>query len=262
MLMSRMGETGKLWFRRFLPRPDASLRLVCLPHAGGGASAYREWASLLPPTVELVAVQLPGREERLDEPLIDDMNVLVDVLAATIGSDLSPYVLFGHSMGAAIAFELCLALRRRRRPLPLHLIASGREAPRLSRGGTLHRDGEECLARELMRLDGAMAQVLAHPELRAMVMPIVANDYRLIETYMPSAMELPLSIPVSAFAADQDPELVPGDAEAWREVTDATFTLQRFSGGHFYFKRERDAVMNCLVSILNQYLPDRGGMIR
>src|SRR3954454_11305125 len=118
------------WVQRPLPRPGARLRLLLIPHAGGGASAFRGWAEALPPEVEVCPVQLPGRENRMREPAFDRLPPLVEALAGALERwrDL-PYAVLGHSNGALIGFELARHARRTGAPGPVHLFASGRRAP-------------------------------------------------------------------------------------------------------------------------------------
>ena len=119
------------WLVRPIHRPDAAMRLICLPHAGGGASSFHPLAALLPRDIEMLTVQLPGRESRLSEPPFRRMAPLVDALTDAIAPllDDKPYALFGHSMGALIAYELGRAFERERLPLPRTTIVSGRRAP-------------------------------------------------------------------------------------------------------------------------------------
>src|SRR5690606_41003133 len=135
---------ARSWLRRFQPRPGARIRLVCLPHAGGGANAYRSWAALLPPGVDLVCVQYPGREDRLAEAPVDDMAAAVGAIARELAPLLDrPYALFGHSMGSAVGYELARRLRDEGRPEPERLFASGRRAPADAPPGRVHLAADE-----------------------------------------------------------------------------------------------------------------------
>ncbi|MFC7741241.1 thioesterase II family protein [Nocardiopsis composta] len=178
---------ARSWLRRFQPRPGARIRLVCLPHAGGGANAYRSWAALLPPGVDLVCVQYPGREDRLAEAPVDDMAAAVGAIARELAPLLDrPYALFGHSMGSAVGYELARRLRDEGRPEPERLFASGRRAPADAPPGRVHLAADEEIIGELVRLGGTEREVLDEPALRTMILACVRSDYRLIERYTPS----------------------------------------------------------------------------
>src|SRR5690606_37522313 len=118
------------WLQRFVPRPGARLRLFCFAHAGGSAAAYRPWCNALPDTVELCAVQLPGRANRLNEPPLQRLGDIVEAVVHAVRPQLDlPYALFGHSMGAVLASEVARALRHAGAPPPSHLFVSGRRPP-------------------------------------------------------------------------------------------------------------------------------------
>src|SRR5262249_46498083 len=118
------------------PRPAARLRLLCFPHAGGAASAYHGWGAGLPEEIDVRAVQPPGHESRLREPPATSPEALVDDIPRAPGPVLeSPFALFGHSLGALVAFELTRALRRQGRPLPERLLVSGRRGPQVAETG-------------------------------------------------------------------------------------------------------------------------------
>ena len=120
------------WLLRFAPRPQTGVRLFCFSYAGGGAALYRPWLDALSPDIELCAVQLPGRENRLREPPFASLTALVDALVPALRPHLDrPFAFFGHSMGALVAFELARALRSRGDEQPSHLMLSGRRAPHL-----------------------------------------------------------------------------------------------------------------------------------
>src|SRR5215211_3445687 len=118
------------WFRCQNPHPQALLRLFCIPHAGGSASAYQAWSNILAPAIEVVSVQLPGRENRYFEPLYHGIEPLVQDLAQAIAPWLDkPFAIFGHSMGALVGFELARHLRRQDLPEPLSLYVAAFRAP-------------------------------------------------------------------------------------------------------------------------------------
>lgn len=245
------------WFRFPQPRPAASMRLVCLPHAGGSAGFFRAWAALLPDSMELVAVQYPGREDRLDEPPMHDMRALVEALAQAMPALLDrPYLLFGHSMGAAVAHELCLALLGRRQRQPDHLVVSAREGPARHHGGALHLAGDGALREALRQLGGTPSALLDNDEFCSLLLPRMRSDYRLIETYRPALAAMPpLPLAISAFVGTDDPELAAGDAEAWAPQTSRAFRLRRFAGDHFYLVPRAPQVVHALLACVGRAEP-------
>ncbi|MFJ7243061.1 thioesterase II family protein [Kitasatospora sp. NPDC098652] len=235
--------TPAAWLRRPRPRPNAALRLVCLPHAGGSPGLYREWAALFPPEVELVLPCPPGREDRMDDPAPADLPALVGEFAAGLAPLVDrPWAVFGHSMGATVGHELALELVRRGHRPPVHLFVSAREAPQYHHGGSTHLLDDDSLCAELVGLGGTDAQLLAMPEVRRLVLPAVRGDYRLIETYRARPAG-PLPCPVTALVGADDTELTAEEADGWRRWTSAAFELLTFPGGHFYLSAQPGAVV-------------------
>ncbi|GAA3464511.1 thioesterase II family protein [Saccharothrix longispora] len=230
------------WLRRLSTPAAPRLRLVCLPHGGAGPSVFTPWAEHVPRDVELLAVRYPGREDRWGEPPPRDLReVVARVVAALRPLPELPFVLFGHSLGAAVAHEVVQRLRAVGRPLPVRLVVSGREAPQDERGGDVHRLGDAGLLAELRRLGGVDPAVLADPDLSALVAECVREDYRLVETHT-GWSTTPLPVPVSAFVGDRDPDLTPDDAARWAALTTAGFRLRVFPGDHFYLSAQPDRV--------------------
>jgi pyochelin biosynthetic protein PchC len=230
------------WFRRPRPVAQPRLRLVCFPHAGGSATYFRGWGQSLPPAAELLAVQYPGREDRLREPCVEDMPRLADQVTAALGRALArPVVLFGHSLGAAVAYEVARRIERRRPDALAALFVSGRPAPRYDKGGDLHLD-DDLLWSDVRRLRGTDEPLLDHPELRAVVLPALRGDYCLSETWVPEPGP-PLRCPVVACVGAEDPEVTPAEAEAWGESTAGEFRLRVFPGGHFYLADRREELV-------------------
>jgi surfactin synthase thioesterase subunit len=240
-----------------VPRPTSALQLVAFPHAGGGASAYREWAARLPQGVEVLAVQCPGREDRLSDEPADDVDELVGALADDLSRVIDrPYLVFGHSMGAAIAFETIRALRDRGFAEPERLIVSGRRAPDRFLGGEVHRNGEAALKAELQRLGGTPREIFDHPEMADIVLRVLGNDYRLIENHHPRAGE-PLACPVTVVLAAEDPELSREHVADWHALA-AGGDLVELPGDHFYLVAHRDALLAEIVARVDPALLAHG----
>lgn len=243
MILSRKPMPSP-WFRVYLARPHATARLICLPHAGGTASFFSEWTRYLPETIELVAIQYPGRQERLAEPLINNMQMLTQALAEAISTILDrPYILFGHSMGAAVGHELCMTLMARKQRLPERLIVSAREAPMHNQAGSLHSAPEPIFCKRLIELGNTPAELLQSDEWCKIMLPIIRNDYQLIETYVPKPQHAALPINISAFAGNKDNELTVEQAADWSSLTSKSFDLRVFDGDHFYLCEHRASVV-------------------
>jgi pyochelin biosynthesis protein PchC len=228
------------------PAGRARCRLVCFPHAGGAATAYVPLAQALPETIEVLALQYPGRQERLAEPCLGS----IDDLAAAIVPELGPwtgepFALFGHSTGAIVAFEVARALEARG-AVPVGLFASGRRGPSTRRDEHVHRGGDRSLLREVARLGGTPPQLLEDEDVQAMLLPALRGDYKAIETYVfrPGPR---LTCPIWALLGEDDPLATESEAAAWRGQTTGSFELHVFPGGHFYLVDHQPAVVHLIT---------------
>lgn len=223
------------WFKISRRQPPARVRLFCFPYAGGGSSIYRNWSRLLPPEIEVCAAHLPGRGDRIKETPFTDLSAMVSVIAEAIVPHLDlPLAFFGHSMGAIISFELARKLREIQNIRPAHLFVSGRRAPQLPIDEPItHNLSEPQLLEEVRRLNGTPAEVLEHPELMQLMLPLLRADFSVVETYRyhPGAL---LDCPVTAFGGLQDVEVSRQHLEAWGELTNAAFSLRMLPGDHFF----------------------------
>ena len=226
------------------PNPGARLRLFCFPYAGGGATIFSTWARSLPPEVEVVAVQPPGREGRLAEPPIPDLAQLVEAMHRELQPHFDrPFAFFGHSNGGLMAFELARTLRRQGGPMPLHLFASGRPAPQLElHDPPIHQLPHDEFIDELRRFAGTPEEILQNEEIMELIMPLLRADFALGETYVYTS-EPPLDLPVSAYGGVRDEEVDEEEISAWREQTSGEFQMKMFPGGHFFLNDDRPQVL-------------------
>lgn len=242
---SPVQQPPSAWLRSY-GTPKAArtaVRLVCFPHAGGAASFYREWAELLPEEVELLAVRYPGREDRFSEPCAGRMADLADPIAEDLAAGAGPpLVLFGHSMGAALACEVAARLEKRDGVRLERLFVSGREGPGVETDGGPKSYDDDALSDEVARLGGHGAEILAVPGLRELLLPVLRADYRLIDSYRPGP-GLRLATPVTALAGESDPSCTVGEVREWSAATSASFELHTFPGDHFFLVPCRDEVV-------------------
>jgi surfactin synthase thioesterase subunit len=246
---------------RWLTRPDPTteaspVRLLCLPYAGGGASLYRQWSAALPGT-DVVAVQLPGREERITEPAIASIGPLVSAVADVVSPMLDrPFAVFGHSMGARIAFELTRELRRRGEALPALLFVSACKAPHIPRVPTppISTLPDRLFARLLQGMNGTPPEILDDPEFMRTVLPTLRADFAVVDTYEYDD-EPALGTPIHAFGGTQDGEVREDDLLAWQAHTTADFTLRMLRGGHFVVRTAAREMTRSIATDLSALVP-------
>lgn len=237
MLKSDLIDT-KTWVACPKPNPQAYFRLLCFPYAGGKASIFLTWPDELPSNIEVCSIQLPGRGSRLSEPAFTHLLALIKTMTPPLLSYLDkPFALFGHSLGALIAFELARYLRREHDLKPIHLFVSGCRAPQMP---CLHPPlsalPEPEFIATLRRLKGTPEPVLQNVELMKLLSPLLRADFTLSETYVYTT-EAPLDCPISAFGGLEDALVNQDGLAAWREQTRQAFKLRMLPGDHFFLNR-------------------------
>ncbi|WP_346345455.1 alpha/beta fold hydrolase [Streptomyces sp. SID5643] len=236
-------DADDLWLRRFRPVADPALRLVCLPHAGGSASAFLPLTRLLPESVEVLAVQYPGRQDRRLEPFVDTVDALVAHIVAALPPWLDrPVALFGHSLGSLVAFETARHLEQQAPEAEVaHLFVSGRVAPTVPLRTTMHLVSDDKLVARLAELQGTDPRVLADQEVLRLALPAIRNDYRAADNYTwrPGA---PLACPITVLTGSEDPHVPADGARAWHQLTTGATAFHSFPGGHFYLTEHAEAV--------------------
>lgn len=245
------------WLKYPHTNPEASLRLFCFPYAGGNAFIYRTWGAVLPSTVELCAIELPGRGTRWADPPFTELTSLVEAIAPILRPTLDrPFALFGHSMGGMISFELARYLRREYRLQPAHLFISSSRAPQLPRSNPpIHNLPEPDFVAKLRAYNGTPEAVLENDELMQLLIPALRADFTLLETYAYTE-ESPLDCPITVLGGDQDPEVSPSNLAAWQQQTQSTFRQHLFPGDHFFLHAHQTQLLQLLGQALTQCISD------
>lgn len=247
-------QSDSRWVKRPVENDNAKLRLICFSYAGGSSSIFRNWPKYLSTEIELCAIQLPGRENRFNEPAMTSLDEIVIQLVDILQPYMDrPFAFYGHSMGTLIAFELARELRRLNKTLPQQLLVSGRCAPQTpDPGQQLHQLPYEEFVEGLRRYNGTPEAVLNDKELMELLVPLLRADFTVCETfnYKPQP---PLECPISAFAGVD--EISSKLLDGWKEQTAGDFDSELFQGGHFFINTEQERFVTALSKRLEQKLP-------
>jgi len=232
----------------------AGMRLFCFPYAGGGATIFRTWRDHLPETVDVCPVNLPGRESRIREQPRTDLGGLVgDIARAMLPHLDKPFAVFGHSMGAVLAFEVTRRLRREYGASPAHLFVSGHRAPQVKGQRRTYDLPEPEFIQVLHNLNGMVREVLQHPELLELMLPLLRADFTLCETYdfVPGP---PLDCPLTALGGLLDLDVTHEHLGLWREQTTGPFTVRMLPGDHFFIRSDQALLLRAVARDLHKTL--------
>ncbi|MFD8393479.1 thioesterase II family protein [Streptomyces sp. NPDC059680] len=226
------------WQRTLRPlvtSSDATMRMFCFPPAGAGASTYAAWAPYLPPTLELWAVQLPGREDRLDEEPLTSISSAARTVALSLQwLHDQPYLMFGHSLGALLAYEIIRLLERQGTPTPHHLIASGCAAPSAHCPKEIALDTDIEVREEAQRL-GMSPQLLTGNDHSQQLLAVLRADLRMFYSYV-SRPDSAITCPITGCLGASDPHVSATENDAWAKHTSRYLTTHKFPGQHDYYQ--------------------------
>ncbi len=235
-------------------RPAAKIILLCFPFAGGSSHSFRTWTSVLPPTVELRIVELPGHGTRLSEPLAENLFDLVEPIARNIVQTSDrPFAIFGHSMGALLGFEVALFLQNHLQTLPEHVFLSGHGAPgRPRHEPEIHHLPKPQFLAKIKEYNGTPKEVLENTELMDLMFPILKADFKICETYAHQNTGR-LNSPLTVMGGIQDPSTTREDLEAWKQFTTQAFNLRLFPGDHFYLLQQKINLLKAILTDINSH---------
>lgn len=246
--MSATGVVPPL--QRLGTRQSPRRRLFCMPYAGAGVAPYRLWSRSLPDDIEVLALQLPGREARMREAPLRSIAAMVDEVRPAVEalSDL-PYAIFGHSMGALVAFELAADLERRDTRPPSHLFVSARRSPEEPEPRPpIHELPELEFLDEMQARYGAVPDAIrAERELLDLLLPVVRADIGAVETYVMSPGTV-VTCPVDVYGGVHDTHPFPAQLPRWERVAGRPVRVRLFEGDHFFVNTRREEVTADIAS--------------
>ncbi|MDR3478493.1 MAG: beta-ketoacyl synthase N-terminal-like domain-containing protein [Gammaproteobacteria bacterium] len=255
-------KSASLWIAYRKPQPKVKVRVFCFPYGGGGASIYRDWQRDLPDTIELCPIQLPGRENRMNETPIGDIKILVDELIDSLLPELNvPFAFFGHSFGSLVAFELARTLRQRNLPMPIHLFVSAFPDPRVpakSLDNLLKQSAAVGLDLFELNTESAITKLsdeklkqisdifgengvaeygdhLMNRDIIKVLLPIFIGDMGIVKSYEYDDAE-PLDLPITVFLGKRDTWVAYEDHLRWVDHTNRTCEIHKFDSGHLFIK--------------------------
>lgn len=231
----------------------SKINLFCFPYAGGSAAIFSPWKQLLHPSIELKAVELSGRGKRMHESLYKDVPAMIDDVFQAIKDDVgnAPYALYGHSMGAMIAYELAHKIRENNLPSPLQVFVSGRYAPQIKTSGKNYNlMTDEEFKNEVMGLGGTPREFFEYPELLELFMPLLKNDFRLAETEIRDTTIMPLNDAITVLLGKED-DLTAEECDGWKKHTKQLCTIYHFEGGHFFLHDHTEQLVRIICNTLS-----------
>jgi medium-chain acyl-[acyl-carrier-protein] hydrolase len=228
------------------PIDNAPFRLFCFPHAGGSSSFFNSWLAHVPKDIELIALQLPGRERRINETPLDSIEEIVGMLSSEISLLLDkPYAFFGHSMGSIVSYEVCKYLVNANNPTPNHLYLSSCRAPHIPCNEKLHNLPHDEFIEELKELNGTPKEILENQSFRDIYLPTIISDFKIVESYYRSVPFL-LPVPITCFIGDNDVVNL-NDLLEWKHYTNE-FSYTIYEGDHFYLNIHKNKILNVIQS--------------
>lgn len=239
MTAGNSAPNSSSWFEHLSRAKEPALRMFCFPYAGGSADVFRGWQRWFPERIDVCLVHLPGRGKNIKQPAFTRLIPLVKELADRIDHEIGiPYVLYGHSMGALISFELSRELLRRHGNGPEHLFVSGRVAPQWPPDEITFNLPDDKFLDELKKLNGTPREVLENPELMQLFSNILRADFETVQTYEYHQGE-PLPCPITVYGGLEDKDVPSESCHAWGKQTSAGYKVRMFHGDHFFIRNSR-----------------------
>lgn len=227
--------------------------LAVFPYAGAGAGIFRAWGERLASSACVVVLRLPGRESRLSEPLVSHAESVARAIAPALAAHMTrPTVLYGHSVGALLAYLVAHELQATGLAAPAVLVVAARPAPHLApMRPPVHVLGDDEFIRHVSRYGGTRLDTHEERELLKLYLPTLRSDFALAETYRHSPRRR-LAIPIVSIGGEADPDVTPEALRAWETHTTASFRTLQVRGGHLPRGDGEDDILRCLSVLLRE----------
>ncbi|NUI24484.1 MULTISPECIES: thioesterase II family protein [Bacillus amyloliquefaciens group] len=224
------------------------IKLFCIPHAGGLSSIYSEWSNSVGPEIELIPVELAGRGSRFSENPYKTINQAIDDITELIlrKCDNKCYAIYGHSMGAYISYEVILKLMKITDNLPQHLFVSGKGAPYLTKETFISGLPDKQVIQWLNKLGGIPKELIENYELMKLFLPVIRNDYKLIESYNHNIKKKLSNVTLTVLTGKFDESITIGEVEGWKEYSEKEVDVYQISGGHFFINESVTEVISII----------------
>ena len=240
------------WFVSLKKKAGNAMQLICFHYAGGGAYSYCQLSGDIIDNCDVISMQLPGRDNRFQEDFASNMEEVIEELSSNIESFCDkPFVFFGHSLGALIAFELARELQKKNITNLKHLIVSGCDAPQIPlKRKKLYDLSDDDLIEEIQKFNGMPKEILAERELLTdVILPIIRGDFTISDLYKYQQGKK-LLCPITAIGGEKDSTFDPEDLLKWNEQSDV-FKFKYFPGDHFFINSSRNEVAKYINGILS-----------
>ncbi|MBK5424554.1 MULTISPECIES: thioesterase II family protein [Bacillus] len=228
-------------------------KLFCFPHAGGSAFSYAKWKNYFNPYIEVVPIELAGRGYRIEESLYQSMEEAVNDVYTSIVKQIehSPYILYGHSMGSLIAYEVARKIQDSKNVLPEFLVLSGRNHPNSKMKNIRHNFSNEQFKREVIAMGGTPSGLLQSEELMGIFLPILRADFKIVETYIHDNNMQACDIDFLIFNGENDEFTTYNQVIKWEQYTSKTCTFHSFKGNHFFLNENIEEIANRIIRKLD-----------
>ncbi len=221
--------------------------LICFPHAGGSASFYNSWKDYLGERIKICPIQLPGREDRFTEEPIRTMDIITEQVVQSLMNKQNKLILFGHSMGTKMLYEVERELESRGRVSEL-IVVSACSPPHVPDKFPISDLPDDQFIEELIKYNGIPESMALHREIIDLFLPMLRSDFVMSESYICSE-RIKLACPILALGGNKDDGANEEDVKAWAEYTDDIFQYHIFEGDHFYLKEKEEKVIKAIKDI-------------